>query len=108
MYNENDYNGESNARDARETSETERDARMEACDAGRVSYRAAIRGGDEYATELRESAQLAARVEASRIAPVMARTIYSWERAVTRPSAIACIGNGLFVRVGNGQNRRRA
>lgn len=90
----------------------ELDARMENFRAERCSYATALRGGDEYAAEVREA--LAAEAQESRLVAVasIAKILDGWRAAVTPAGnatpRVAAIGNGLFVRVGNGSRKRRA
>jgi hypothetical protein len=92
-------------RDQRDRAQETLDARMEMFNAGRVSYGAAVAGGDEYTLELRESAVVAELV----VEPV-AIAVNGWlnaQRAAVAPR-YAAIGNGIFVRVGTGKKRRAA
>jgi hypothetical protein len=109
-----DYDGITFASEARERDEEretlrdEQDARMENFRAERCSYMAALRGGDEYAAEIRESLALEAQERRLVATTLIAKTFEDWRRAVTPATRVAAIGNGLFVRVGTGRKNRRA
>ena len=90
MYNPNDYRGETSEANAREEQEE-------------ICARSAERREEEERNEI----IACERADAQDARDLMLETLNGWARAVTRPR-YAAIGNGLFVRIGNGRRRRAA
>ena len=86
----------------------EREARMENFRAERCSYMSALRGGDEYAAEVREALEIETQESQLVASALIGQTLERWRAAVTPAPCLAAIGNGLFVRVGTGRKRRAA
>lgn len=108
MFNPNDYNGETNEREADEAF----GERMAAFDRGLCSLASVHAGGAVYERDLAETA-MELREARQQIAAPVAIALNSWLSSQTfarrtPPPAYAAIGNGLFVRMGNGKKRRRA
>lgn len=117
MHDPNDYpkqtwcEREAEDRAQREEWTEEFERRMEAFDAGLCTLGAAHEGGARYGRELAETAlelREEPRAIASRENPVHA-ALNGWlagQRIAAAPR-FAAIGNGLFVRVGDGRKKKR-
>ncbi len=101
MYMASDYDGESYARDERDYRE-----RMEAIEEAREEAKAAERAAEALACAEADEEQEREKLIAWKAAHPVEEALNGWRLAVTQ-QRYAEIGNGLFVRVGDGKGRKR-
>ncbi len=101
-WSDSDYYGDSYARD-----ESEYHARMQAIEDARKEAKAAELAAEALECAEADEEQEREALTAWKAAHPIEEVLNGWRMAVTTPR-YAAIGNGLFVRTGDGKRKRRA